>query len=640
MMFIYWLLFIVCAIFSFYIPGKIFINFLKLSLRPFDSFIISWFIGISLFLFGTYLFSWIQLSQIYLFVLIALNVYALLKKRKILFKFEKLDYWSLFIVVLGSLSFLYVMYFSGFITNVGIQFIGVNGQDGIRHIAYIKSQVNIFPPQHPGMAGVDLKGFHYFYDFLLAKFSQFYLFSVEDLYFRFFPLLISVLYGFSFYFLSRKLTSSLNASRLILFFAYFAQSFSVILFLLNNKIDLSYSPIVHPIGLIINPFIVLAIGMLITGLALLPEIKKSFKYAIIVGIIFGVLSQIKVYAGIIAIGAIIIYSLYILLRFRKKYFFNYIVLLVTTALITAVTFLPNNFRQGGLVFYPLEFYRHYISSHGFESLNWDIRRVIFEQHNNYPRLIILYLEAIAIFWIYNLGISSITLLKIKSLFKKKFWLNDFNFIISLSIVIPILIASFFLQSVSAFDTVQFLWITIPLFGIPAGIVLAKLIKKNKRMGYVIIFLIIVFSLPGNVDFLLKYSPVNIQPVADKKQLNFFNNVNKAIPPKSFLIYIPKENLSNKNSFGGVPVISALSGIGVYLEGGNLPNKLDNVFKERLNNLVNLDKAISICDKKAIKQKLSEIGSRYILSENKYPCFKNNDNIEVISSNKYYLYIYN
>lgn len=627
-----YILFFLASVFSFYIPGKIFINFLKLSLKPFDSFVISWFAGISLFLLGTYIFSWIQIPQAYFFLLIALNIYAILKKRKTLFKLEKIDYLSLFIIALGSLSFLYIMFFSGFISNAGIQFLGVNGQDGIKHIAYIKNQVFTFPPQHQGLYGVELKGYHYFYDFLLAKFSQFYLFSVEDLYFRLFPLLISVLYGLSFYFLSRKLSSNLNANRLIIFFAYFAQSFPL----------LSNSPIVHPIGLIVNPFIVLAIGMLVVGIALLPEVKKSFKYAIIVGLILGVLSQVKVYTGLIAIGTISIFALYIFLRFKKKYFFNYLTLLVVTAVFTAITFLPNNFRQGGLVFYPLEFYKHYISSHGFEGLNWDTRRMIFEQHNNYLRIIILYIEAIIIFWIYNLGILSVVLFRVKNLFKKSFWLNEFNIIIALSVTIPIFIASFFLQSVSAFDTVQFLWIVIPLFGVPAGIIFAQYINRNKFIGLFLISLILLLFIPGYLDVVGKYNPFKRIQTVSRSELEFYGIINNIVPKNSFLIYIPENKLLEKQTDfykEGAPVISAISGRGVYLEGGNLPNKLDKVYAERFSNILALNKAINSCDLNSITRELNKIGSKYILTENKYPCLLNRSSISEINSNKYTLYIY-
>jgi hypothetical protein len=635
----YILFFLVCIV-SFYIPGRLAIDFLKLSLKSLDGFIAAWLLGISLFLLGTYAFSWIQMPQIYLILIILINIHVLFRKKHILFKFEKLDYLSLFIIALGSLSFLYIMFFSGYISNSGIQFIGVNGQDGIRHISYIKNQIFTFPPQHPGLYGEELKGFHYFYDFLLAKFSQFYLFSVEDLYFRLFPFLISLLYGLSFYFLSSKLTKNIVAVRLIIFFAYFARSFSIIYYLFNNEIDLLNSPIIHPIRLILNPFIVLAIGILVTGFALLPEVKKSFKYAIVVGLIFGVLSQIKVYAGLIAIGTISIYSFYVFLRFKKKFILNYFILLFITAVITAITFLPNNFKQAGLVFYPLEFYKHYISSHGFENINWDTRRMIFEQYNNYLRIVLLYIEAVIIFWIYNLGVLSIILLKITNIFKKKFWLEDYNIIILLSIIIPIFIASFFLQSVSAFDTVQFLWITIPLFGIPAGIIFAKIIENRKIVKFIVLMLIISLSLPGNINALVNYSPVNVKITANNNQLEFFGRINKTIPSNNFMIYIPKIKPFDKNYFGGTPVISAISGISVYLEGGNLPNKLNSVYEERLKNILNLNKDILACDKTKIEKDLKKIGSKYIISENKYSCFENDDRIKIINSDKYRLYIYN
>jgi hypothetical protein len=270
-------LFFVLSAFSFYIPGQFLISCLKLKFKIYENLVISYFLGISLFLLGTYLFSWIKLPQAYLFLLICFNLYFLYKLLFKKSKFPKLgsvDYVTLFIIIFGSLSFLYAMFFSGLVTSHGIQFVGVNGQDGIRHIAYIKNQIFTFPPQHPELSGINLSGFHYFYDLLLAKFSQFYGLSVEDLYFRFFPLLISLLYGASFYLFLTKMTKSVAAQRFAVFFAYFAQSFSFFYVIINNKADITNSAIVHPIGLIANPFVVLGIGMLIASLSLLPKIKS------------------------------------------------------------------------------------------------------------------------------------------------------------------------------------------------------------------------------------------------------------------------------------------------------------------------------------------------------------------------------
>lgn len=639
-----YILFFLLSVFSFYIPGKILINVLKLPLKNFESLTISYILGISLFLLGTYLFSWIQIPQLYLLLLICLNLYflyTLLFKKNKFPKFSSIDYVSLLIIIFGSLSFLYVMFFSGLVTSRGIQFVGVNGQDGIRHIAYIKNQVFTFPPQHPELSGVELKGFHYFYDLLLAKFAQFYNLSVEDLYFRFFPILISLLYGASFYLFSIKMTKNIVARRLIVFFAYFAKGFSVIYFLFVNKIDLTNSPIVHPISLIVNPFVVLGIAMLVASLALLPDAKKSLKSAIIIGIMLGVLCQVKVYTGLIGIGVISLFSFYIFLRHRKKYLFNFLVLLSTTAILTIITFFPNNFRQGGLAFYPLLFYSHYISRSHFENFHWDIRRMIFEQHNNYLRIAILYIEAIVFFWIYNLGVLSIIFIKIKSVTQKKFWTNEYNFIVFWSIIIPIIIGSFFIQSVSAFDTVQFFWIVIPLLGIPAGITLANILPKNKIISTFIILFIVVLSLPGYLDFMLKYNPLNVGAVASKSQLQFLKKVSETVPDESFIIYIPGTKIITADDEfyeHGTPVISALTGKKIYLEGGGLPGKLDNIHKARFANIVKLNTAIESCDTQNISKYIMRIGSKFILSENKYNCLEKNTSIEKINSKELTLYI--
>lgn len=383
------------------------------------------------FLLGTYIFSWIQAPLVYLLILIILNLYAIYRSHK---RNEKIhlpnlnagiqvylrnkDFWSFIIIIAGSFSFYFLMYFSGYVFSDGIKFMFVNGIDGIRHIAYIKNEIFNFPPQQVSLAGVPLKGFHYFYDFMLAKFVQFYGFTVMDLYFRLFPLFLSLFYGFSFYILAKRITQNLTSQRLILFFSYFAASFSVLAFLFTRSIGTFDTGTVHPIGLMVNPFTVLSIIMLVLGLTVLPDLKKSFKYALILGLIFGVLSEIKVYAGIMAIVTISFYSLYIFLRYKRKYYVSYFTLLAETAILTAVTFLPNNLGQGGLVFAPFLFYRQYMETDIFSFLNWETKFRINLETGNFIKNEILLIEAAVIYWIYNLGILSIMLLGIKKIFKK------------------------------------------------------------------------------------------------------------------------------------------------------------------------------------------------------------------------------
>lgn len=223
-------LFVFACFFALFIPGSFILKFFKFNLQKTELLILPWFVGLSFFILINYLFAYINLPYLYLYILVILCIYYIY----LLFKnppnlkidYKKLDYWSLLITILGTGAFFFVMFSSGLITNNGMQYLGVNGADGIRHIAYIKSMSIFFPPQHPDIAGVGLKGFHYFYDFLLSRFSIFFHFGVEDLYFRFFPLLLGFLYASGFYLLAKKITQNPLIPRITLFFIFFSRSFS------------------------------------------------------------------------------------------------------------------------------------------------------------------------------------------------------------------------------------------------------------------------------------------------------------------------------------------------------------------------------------------------------------------------------
>lgn len=380
--------------------------------------------------------------------------------------------------------------------------------------------------------------------------------------------------------------------------------------------------IVQPLGLIVNPFTVLSLAFFAVGLLFMLSLKKSLKYSVLVGLMFGLLCQIKIYVGLIAIAAVSFYGLYLFLRYRKKYLLNSVLAIGFTAILTAITFLPNNLGQGGLIFDPLNFYNHYISQDSFNSLNWGVRLSIFDMDNNYLRIILLYVEAISIFFFLNLGLRSILILKSKQLLKKSFWLNDFNFILAVSVITPILIGSLFIQSVSVFDTVQFFWVVLVLLCLPAAIVLGDFLKnkafKFKALAFI---LIIIFSVPGNITFLNNYNPGGANAMISKKDVDFYNKVDSVVKEKDFVIFFPKKDRETGLFLKtDTPVVSAMLGRSVFFEYGGLPAKNTlNVIGEREKELLKLKAEIKSCNKDSISKELGKIGTNYIIGSWRYKC---------------------
>ncbi|HVZ59056.1 MAG TPA: hypothetical protein VG935_04875 [Patescibacteria group bacterium] len=628
--------FVAAAFFSLYVPGSICLKLLRIHKSRSEDLILKWLLGIAVFLIATYLLSWVGLSQAYLIIVVGCSIYYLshLRKQAIRSWLQDVDILPLAIIVVGSLGFLGATYFSGYETTKGMEYVGFNGMDGIRHIAYIRNMTQYFPPQKPEMAGVELRGFHYFYDFLLSKFIVFYGMSARDLYFRYFPLLIGLLYGGGFYLFASMLTKEKIKHNLILFFAYFSQSSLFVLVLFNHSLDLINNGAVQPLGLIINPFTVLAVGLLLGGLALLPDIQKSWKYAVLSALILGVISQMKIYAGLCAIGVLGVYALYAVMRSRwnRKIIINFTLGIIITAVITAITYLPNNYKAGGLVWAPLLFYSHYLQSEQFQSLQWELRRQVYAAAHNWPHLIVHYLEAISIFWLVNLGSSLVIVLGIKDLIRKKFWQQDGNIIITTAIVVPVLIGSFFIQTTSPFDTVQFFWIALALIGIPTGMVFGSLYLKSNHVFKIILLLIIIgCSVPGVLDFEKKYLFPEQRRIIPGKYLSVMRSVESIVPMGKFIIYLP---IDFPRQQGVLPsdtlIIPARTGRSVYLGDGGVPTKLDTSYATRQQNQDELKSAILDCNVAKIEQVLAKINSPYLLTTNRFACLQHLASKSVIS----------
>src|SRR3989344_3271810 len=612
MMLITFFLFFIACVFSFYIPSLVFVDVLKLKLKKGHAFIVNWVLGVCFFILLTYLLAWLNASYAIFAVLIFCLIYTLQKKiilRTISFK--NIDLWAMSIILLGSLSFLSITFFSGIRTQEGLQFIKTNSTDGIVHLARISNQVIHFPPQYPGLSGVEFKGYHYFYDFLLSRFALFFHFSPFDLFFRFFPAFISLLYGGSFYLISSSITKDKITSRMILFVAYFSQSAAFILFPLYNNYEIVQGgQLVQSISLILDPSIVLGIGILLSGLFLLPKIKESWKYGLLVGLILGVLSQVKIYAGITGISCLIIYSCFAFIKYKEKYILNYLSAVLTAGILTVITYFPNNFGIGSLVFAPFLIYRQYIEQIFFTSLHWEIKRIIYEEHNNVIRIIQLYIEAFIIFWIVNLGIRIVSLFFIKKIITRQFWKNDNNIILLAMVLIPIIIPSFFIQSISVFDILQFDWIVLTLLSIPTGLVLGEIVQKKNILIKGIISLLFIIIITQNAYFVFSYLFPSGKYIISQKDTRFYEKISSIVPQKSFIATLQEND---------IPMVAGLTGRSTYFEKEMILFPLDDIYNERRNNLVQLKESIENCNYEEVNNQMHKINTRYLITPFISPC---------------------
>lgn len=637
------LIFCIAVVVGFYFPGLVVLRLVHAENNE-DQYILAWATGICCFLLGTYITAWLHIPYLYCLILILSWVYIFFNRKKITFIPQNIPHkFTLGIIFLGTCFFTALSFFSDIPSSHGIQFMNINAVDGITHIAYIKNQLLYFPPQHPEMVGVVLKGYHYFYDFLLSRFALFFFLKPEDLFFRYFPLFISMFYGLSFLHLARKFTKNTGAQNFILFFVYFGQGLTYFVTLLSKD----FSPLTaQPIDSILDPSTILATALFVVAVNIFPKMYEKLIYALLVGLYIGMLSQMKVYVGITALVTLIVYIVWKFIFKNKKHIFYVLSSLITATVLTGITFLPNNIHAGRFILAPFTFYDQFMQQKFFTFTHWGVIESIYRAHNNWRRLFLMTIESIGIYWVLNIGIRAIILLKAKSVFQKSFWLSDYTIIIFSILAITILIPSFFIQSPSPFEVMQFVWITMIFLAIPAGITYATLLKFSQVLKIALVLFVIIITMPYCVSLEYQYLFAKIPTmVFTPKQVAVLNTIPQNVGKKEYVAVLPDRLTYTTNDghlvdtllWNRAPIISALTGRSVYYEGNATPFLSTSVESARVAQMFALSNAMSICDTTLIKHIMQKIGSKDLVTYYPESCLSTSSAVMIQKTSDRYSY---
>lgn len=637
MIFIESLYFFLLVFLVFFIPGKFLLRVLKFQNKDLlVSSALSVGVGISVFMISSYLLSWLRLEVLYNFFVLGVCLYYLkylkaIKKIKI----RNVSQLEILIITIGSIFTAYIMWRSGSVENGSMVFYGVNSIDAIYHLALIGNLKFNFPPTHPGILGFPLSGYNYFYDLTVAYFSKFYGLQTIDLFFRHFPVFLSVFYGFSAWALGRFMNMKRITIIISLFLLYFAQGFS-------KTISIgalgSYDPgIVHTVANIVDPSVILSVSLLFL-LFIFVFSKRSRLSFILPALILGTLPMIKIYTAFLAFAAV--GSIFLMEIIKKKDFYL-LKLLLPAAFIAAISYFPANLGSGKLIFAPALLYRHYLESISANNkLDWYLRLLVFEEHSNFIKIIwYKFVVTLSLFYIPSLGLRLVSVVFVKKIFNKSFYSERNIFWIAV-VAIGFIIPSFFIQSIAVFVTLQFLWIAYFILLIPASYSLTFLLSKVSRLKISILFLILVLmSFSENYTLYKIYSQ---NPV--KIGINLVNAANKIseIPANDGVIILNTTKIgSSYQSEYTVPIFSALSERSIYFEPEVMEfSNVSGIIDERKEEIAKLNSVLLAClDPADISLKLSEFSktakASYILDLKKNPCFDKLKNIELIYTNSTY-----
>lgn len=465
-----------------------------------------------------------------------------------MFKKQKINILLFILILIGSFFSVMTMVRSGLNYNFGIGFWGPNGHDAIWHLSLINQLKQNVPPQNPIFSGTVLNNYHWGFDLITATISNLFNISTTTLYFRVLPIIFAVLIGLLSYFLAFLITKNKITSLIFVFLNYFAGSFGWIITLIKsgNLGGESLFWSMQSVSTLLNPPFALSIIFVFSGLILWLKHKnnKNIFWPILIGLIFGLTSLVKIYAAVL-IG--LAFSFFWLISFFKKTKnnqFNLIICLSTLIVSLIVFYFLNLFKgQSILEFSPFWFTHSLIES--IDKFYWPKLASFRYNQTNFLISIIIEISLITLFLIGNLGVRVLGFFSlIKKIIVKK--TSDFDqisiFLLFFSFIIPLL----FVQQGTAWNTIQFFYYFLLFANFYLATFLSSLFTKNKILTIFLLILSIITSISTLKDYFGNPPPAAI-PTSEVEALNFLKS-----KPNGIVLTFPYDQYQ-KNHYLKTPI---------------------------------------------------------------------------------------
>lgn len=634
------LLFIFSVVFCFFLPGKFIINQLTLELDSIETLFVATLTGLVTFIFLLYLFSWVHIEWLIIPVLLITDFFALKDKKKLKLKFKFGDILPLIVIGISGIIFSFPMLFWGIYGNhVAYRF------DDLWHLALIQELKVNFPPGIPTFAGVGLRGYHFFTDFLLAKMSNFFSISPFSLHFHLFPILLGLLWGLGAYVLmyawSKKQTAAFFTVFLTMFggnFAYFFPFFG------HPAISLSDGfGILQPALSVFNPPLTLSVIVLFFCLFLLYKYfqTQEKRWLIPFVIAAGILPMIKVYAGIILYGGLGVIVLYELLR--KRFFLFEICLGI--GLIALGTYWVFVGGTGGLIWYPLWPPHELLKS--FSWFNYDEKMYTYSHLGVIRGLVFTEVFGFSLFFLGNLGTRVFGLLSLLLELKKRRWPSIFAISLFLMLVIAIIIPLLFIQTGKVFEIIQMATYYLLFCSLFASLGLADFFALHFRFQKPVkVGALVLFALLTIPSALSTYSDTITQAKETKDLSNPYYSAllflrNRGTYNQTVLALPEKATTSSINDLmfwykSSDPTVGVFSNKRLYLANGGITFPgMDE--KARISSLSAFLQTLT--SSQAVESFLQKNHITYITSPDAIPQLLSLKNIKEIYNNAYYIYQY-
>ncbi len=503
-----------------YLCGEAVLGFAKRTTTGWERFVIALWLGICVFIAVAYGAAMLSFRLAVLPTIVALSFAGSRFLWNFSWKYLKsgwqAPHW--FLVSLATLFSLFVTT-SGWMTSNGLVLRGVNSVDGIWNLALIEELKHAFPPEHPGIAGVPLRGYHLLYNLLVADVSRVSGISVVGLHFHFLPMMMAILLVYGVYSVSLRLTGKGAHSVWATFFALAGGSFSYVLPLFWGKsVSLDDAlGITQPFSLLVSASFVLSLVSIVYTWIFLDMYGQhpSWRWGAFVGVFAGLSVGMKVYAGMILLPTI---AWFVFVRVSKRQDISSLGIALAATLSAVVVFAPLNGSYGFLRYQPL-WPPHRVMQGVLDFTQWELKRQALESMGATLGLMKLEAIAIAIFIFGNLGTRLVGLVGL--CLRKISWKLMFFQLLVIAALISLTLPMFFLQPIGAFNMIQFFWYFLVFTGLLAGWGWSLTIQRARVFWQIVLS---VFLLIATI------------PSAGEKAMRLFGGPPYAIPAAEMAFY--------------------------------------------------------------------------------------------------------
>lgn len=511
------LLFIIASILVLYIPGFGIVARVKKQLEDQEIITLSLALGIVLFVLTAIILALLNIRYLFLPIIILVNLFIILKN-----KLDIFSSWKIFIrnkillllIVMGILTQGFINFPSGFLYKDGLHFWSSQGHDGLWHIASMEAIKKSIPPQNPVFSGESLYNYHYLVDVLMGEFARnFPFFSNLDLYFRFFPVVLSLLIGVSVFAFVTRWQNNERIGYLAVFFTYFVGSFGYIVTFIRSGNIFGGETVfwaAQQNTLLGNPPHAISHGLLAAlFLSFLIYLRERKIIWVVISFLIGsTLAGFKVSGGFVMLMGLGAASLVDFINKRK---FSVLVLSFLLGLSNLLTFkwMTSN-GSSFLMFLPWWFIRTMV----VDKLDW-VDLELKRQHylskgtwHAYLRILQLELVAFAIFIIGNLGMRILGIIELLGRFiksKGEFLKEPIEVMLIVTMLTGLVIPLLFVQRGLIYNNIQFMQYFLFIFGFYGAISIYKILAKikNRLIRLAIFVLIAVLSVPTVIGNLVE-----------------------------------------------------------------------------------------------------------------------------------------